>query len=85
VGSSYRKGGHEADHAEAAIPAPLVSVFVTTAVWTGAGPGHRRVSPGEAAALVSSRRAVYGDQPPHGYAGMELEEVWTSGPTEEQE
>lgn len=51
-------------------PAPLVSVFVTTAVRTSAGPGsgHLRVPPAEAAALVNGRRAVYGEAPPRGYA-----------------
>jgi hypothetical protein len=70
MGSSYRKGRREAGRAEAAIPAPLVSVFVTNAVRTsaGPGPGHLRVPPAEAAALVSHHRAVYGDQPPRGYA-----------------
>ena len=52
------------------MPAPLASVFVTTAVRTsaGPGPGHLRVPSAEAAALVNSRRAVYGGQPPRGYA-----------------
>jgi hypothetical protein len=55
---------------------PLVDVFLTVAVRTsdGPGPGHKRLPPGKAAALVGNRPAVYGDQPPRGYAdgGMEL-------------
>jgi hypothetical protein len=53
-----------------AITVPLVDVFLTNAIMTsaGPGPGHKRVPPGEAAALVGNRRAVYGDQPPRGYS-----------------
>jgi len=69
MGSSMRKGRREASHAEARISEPLVSVYLTVAVRTsaGPGPGHRRLPPGEAAALVGNRRAVYGDQPPRGF------------------
>jgi hypothetical protein len=58
MGSSYRKGRREASQAGAQIPVPLVDVFLTVAVRTsaGPGPGHRRVPPGEAAALVGNRR-----------------------------
>jgi hypothetical protein len=52
----------------AAAEPELVAVFVTVAVRTsdGPGPGVKRVPPGEAAALVGNRRAVYGDQAPRG-------------------
>ena len=66
---SLRKQRREADRAEAAIPEPMVAVFVTTAVRTsgGNGPGPVRVPASEASALVNDRRAVYGDQPPRGF------------------
>jgi hypothetical protein len=49
---------------------PLVAVYVTTAVRTsdGPGPGVKRVPPDEAGRLVGDRRAVYGEQPPFGFA-----------------
>jgi hypothetical protein len=69
MGSSAGKGRREVGRAEAAIPAPLVDVYLTVGVRTsdGPGPGHKRVPPGEAAALVGNRRGVYGDQPPRGF------------------
>lgn len=69
-GGTARKKQRESGQAEARIIVPLVDVFLTNAVRTsaGPGPGHKRVPPGEAAALVGSRRAVYGDQPPRGFA-----------------
>jgi hypothetical protein len=69
MGSSYRKGRREASRAEAQIPVPLVDVFLTVAVRTsaGPGPGHRRVPPGEAAALVGNRRAAFGSEAPRGF------------------
>jgi hypothetical protein len=70
MGSPNGKARREADRAEARMPEPVVTVFVTNAVRTsdGPGPGVKRLPPGEAAALVTSRRAVYGDQPPRGYS-----------------
>ena len=69
AGRSLRKQVREADLSEARIIVPPVSVYLTTAVRTsdGLGPGVKRVPPGEAAALVNDRRAVYGDQPPRGF------------------
>lgn len=70
MGGSLGKQRREAGQAEAHIEPPLVALFVTTAVRTsdGPGPGVKRVPPGEAAALVNNRRAVYGDQPPRGFS-----------------
>jgi hypothetical protein len=69
AGRSLRKQEREAGRAEARISVPPVSVYLTTAVRTsdGPGPGVKRVPPGDAAALVNDRRAVYGDQPPRGF------------------
>jgi hypothetical protein len=51
-------------------PGVVAEHQVTVAVRTsaGPGPGHKRLPPGEAQALVGNRRAVYGDQSPRGYA-----------------
>jgi hypothetical protein len=70
MGGSLKKGQREAGRAEARIPEPMVTVFVTNAVRTsdGPGPGVKRLPPGEAATLVGNRRAVYGDQPPRGFS-----------------
>ncbi len=69
AGRSLRKQEREAGRAEAGIRVPPVSVYLTAAVRTSDGPGSgvKRVPPGEAAALVNDRRAVYGDQPPRGF------------------
>jgi hypothetical protein len=66
VGGSYRKGRREASRAGERITPPLADVFLTMAVRTSDGPSpdHKRLPPGEAAALVARRRAVYGDRPP---------------------
>ena len=71
AGRWLRKQEREAGRAEVRISVPPVSVYLTTAVRTsdgpGPGPGVKRVPPGEAAALVNDRRAVYGDEPPRGF------------------
>jgi len=55
---------------EVGADAGLADVFVTTAVRTsaGPGPGHLRVPLAEAQAIVNTRRGVFGDRPPRGYA-----------------
>jgi hypothetical protein len=61
-------------------PEPVVTVFLTNAVRTSAGPGPgvKHLPPAEAAVLVTGRDsrgqpvprvAVYGDQPPRGFDG----------------
>jgi hypothetical protein len=69
-GGTPRRGQHESGQAEARTSVPLVDVFLTNAVRTSAGPdpGYKRVPPGEAAALVGNRRAVYGDRAPRGFS-----------------
>jgi hypothetical protein len=52
-------------------PGPqLVTVYLTSAVRTSAGPGPsvKQLPPDEASRVVSSKLAVYGDQPPRNYA-----------------
>lgn len=58
----------EGEAAPAVEPAALVPVYLANGTRTsgGTGPGVVQVPPGEAAALVRDRLAVYGGQPPYG-------------------
>jgi hypothetical protein len=48
-----------------------MTVFVTTAVRTSAGPGPgvKTLPPAEAASLIAMKYAVGGSQPPRGFPG----------------
>jgi hypothetical protein len=47
----------------------LLTVYVTTAIMTsaGPGPGALRVPLDEAGRLVRDRKAIYGSRPPRGF------------------
>jgi hypothetical protein len=63
-----REAGKAGRRIAARREAELVTVYVVNGIKTsaGAGPGVKRLPPGEAGALVSSKHALYGDQPPQG-------------------
>jgi hypothetical protein len=53
-------------------PEPVLTIYMTSAVRTSAGPGPGvKVLPAaEANRLISRKLAVSGDQPPRGYLGL---------------
>jgi hypothetical protein len=54
-------------------PDQLVTVYMTVAIRTSAGPGPgvKRLPAAEANLLISRKHAVSGDQPPRGYLGQD--------------